>query len=136
MELSSWLIDKSALARLGHSADAAAWSERISRGLVSISTLTRLEIGYSAQSATDLKRLFDAVPVAALLVTYLSPTIEERALEVQLLLAERGHHRAPSIADLLIAATAEQNKCTLLHVDKDFELIADVTGQPVERLRV
>ena len=45
-------------------------------------------------------------------------------------------HRAPSVPDLLIAATAELAELTLLHVDKDFDLIADVTGQPIERLDV
>ena len=55
-------------------------------------------------------------------------------MEVQRLLAERGQHRAPSIPDLLIAATAELAGRTVLHVDKDFELIAELTGQAVERL--
>jgi predicted nucleic acid-binding protein len=36
----------------------------------------------------------------------------------------------------LIAATAELAQLTVLHLDKDFELIAEVTGQPVERLIV
>jgi predicted nucleic acid-binding protein len=54
---------------------------------------------------------------------------------VQLLLADRGKHRAPSIPDLIISATAELAGLTLLHLDKDFDLIADVTGQRVERLR-
>jgi predicted nucleic acid-binding protein len=67
-------------------------------------------------------------------VEYLTPTIEQHAEAVQLLLAERGQHRAPSVPDLLIAATAELAGLTVLHVDKDFELIADITGQPVERL--
>ena len=52
------------------------------------------------------------------------------------LLAERGQHRAPSIPDLLIAATGELAELTVLHLDKDFELIADLTGQPVERLAI
>ncbi len=69
-------------------------------------------------------------------VEYLTPKIEARALDVQLALANRGHHRAPSIPDLLIAATAEMSRLTVLHVDKDFELIADVTGQPMETLRL
>jgi len=47
-----WLIDKSALVRLADSADAAGWSSRIERGLVHISTVTRLEVGYSAGPAT------------------------------------------------------------------------------------
>ena len=67
-------------------------------------------------------------------IEYLTPPIEDRAMVVQDLLAVVGHHRAPSVPDLLLAATAELAKLTLLHVDKDFELIAGVTGQPVERL--
>ena len=68
-------------------------------------------------------------------VEYLTPAIEDRALEVQLLLADRGRHRAPSIPDLLIAATAELAGLTVLHLDKDFELIEELTGQHTERLR-
>lgn len=67
-------------------------------------------------------------------VEYFTPAIEDRAIAVQAILAERGQHRAPSIPDLLIAAVAELAQLTVLHVDKDFELIAEVTGQPVERL--
>ena len=36
--------------------------------------------------------------------------------------------------DLIIAATAELAGLTVLHLDKDFEVIADLTGQPVQRL--
>ncbi|MDQ1715424.1 MAG: hypothetical protein QOC60_1369 [Frankiaceae bacterium] len=67
-------------------------------------------------------------------VTYLTPAIEERAIEVQLLLADRGLHRGPSIPDLLVAATAELDGLTVLHVDKDFDAIAKITGQRVETL--
>jgi predicted nucleic acid-binding protein len=55
-------------------------------------------------------------------------------MAVQALLAYRGQHRAPSVPDLLLAAIGEFADLTVLYVDKDFELIADVTGQPVERL--
>lgn len=74
-------------------------------------------------------------PLATMPVEYLTPAAEDRAVEVQRLMAERGQHRAPSIPDLLIAAAAELNHQTVLHVDKDFDLIAELTGQPVERLR-
>jgi predicted nucleic acid-binding protein len=53
---------------------------------------------------------------------------------VQTLLADRGRHRAPSVPDLIVAATAELAGLTVLHLDKDFDLIAEVTGQPTERL--
>ena len=49
-------------------------------------------------------------------------------------LAGKGKHHAPSIRDLIIAATAELAGLTVLHVDKDFDLIADITSQSVERL--
>ena len=57
-------------------------------------------------------------------------------MSIQGTLADRGKHRAPSVSDLLVAATAELAGLTVLHVDKDFELIAQVTGQEMERLRV
>ncbi len=52
------------------------------------------------------------------------------------MLAARGRHRGPSVPDLIIAAVAEHARLTVLHVDRDFELIAEVTGQPVARLAV
>ena len=51
--MTTWLIDKSALARLAVSPDAAEWAARIERGLVRITTVTRLEVGYSARSGPD-----------------------------------------------------------------------------------
>ena len=51
------------------------------------------------------------------------------------MLAHRGQHRAASVPDLLIAAAAELARLTVLHADSDFELIAEITGQPEERLR-
>lgn len=135
MAVTDWLIDKSALVRLGASPDAAEWAGRIERGLVRITTMTRLEVGYSARTAADARSVFGTPPISMMPVEYLTPAIEDRALEVQLLLADRGRHRAPSIPDLLIAATAELAGLTVLHLDKDFELIAELTGQHTERLR-
>jgi hypothetical protein len=132
--VTTWLVDKSAIVRLAESKDVREWAGRIERGLVRISTVTRLEVGFSARSVDDLRAGYENAPLAFMPVEYVTPTIEERAVEVQIALAERGQHRAASIPDLLVAATAELAKLTVLHLDKDFELIADVTGQPVERL--
>ena len=132
--MTGWLIDKSAFVRLFRSPDATDWASAIERGLVRISTVTRLEIGYSAQSIEELRREIAVPPLASMPVEYLTPSIEDRAVEVQLALVDRGQHRAPSIPDLLIAATAERSGLSVLHLDKDFELIADFTGQPTERL--
>jgi predicted nucleic acid-binding protein len=134
--VTTWLIDKSAIARLHRASHAAEWASRIERGRVRISTVTRLEVGFSARSAPDHRSLLTEPPIASMPVQYLTPRIEDRAIELQSVLAERGQHRAPSVPDLLIAATAELADLTVLHVDKDFELIADVTGQRIERLDV
>ena len=131
-----WLIDKSALVRMIDSADVEEWSNRIERGLVHISNITRLEVGYSARTGTGARRDFRTSPLAAMPVEYLTPAIEDRALEVQLLLADIGKHRAPSIPDLLIAATAELVGLNVLHLDKDFDMISELTGQPTDRLAV
>jgi predicted nucleic acid-binding protein len=134
MAVTAWLIDKSALVRLAASPDAAEWASRIQRGLVRITTVTRLEVGYSARTGTELRTGLRRPPLASMPVEYLTPAVEDRALEVLSLLADRGRHRAPSIPDLIIAATAELAGLTVLHQDKDFDVIADVTGQSMERL--
>lgn len=36
--------------------------------------------------------------------------------------------------DIVVAATAELSGLTVLHLDKSFDLIVEVTGQPIERL--
>ena len=134
MGVTDWLIDASALARLGTIPAATTWAERIDRGRVRISTVTRLEVGYSARSGGDLRVAAHRPPLASMPVEYQTPAIEDRAVEVQMLLADRGHHRAPSVPDLIVAATAEVAGLTVLHWDKDFDLIAEITGQPTERL--
>src|SRR5215472_6857165 len=107
MAMTTWLIDKSALARLATSPDAAEWASRIQRGLVRITTVTRLEVGYSARSGPDMRAGLRQPPVSAMPVEYLTPAIEDRAVEVLTLLGDRGQHRAPSIPVLNNAATAE-----------------------------
>jgi hypothetical protein len=134
--VTDWLADKSALVRLGDSADAEEWANRIERGLVRITTVTRLEVGYSARTAAQARAAFASPPISAMPVEYLTPAIEDRALEVQRMLAGKGQHGAPSIPDLLIAATAELAGLTVLHLDKDFERIAKLTGQAHERLHL
>lgn len=136
MAPAGWLIDKSALVRLGRSVDLEAWADRVQRGLVRITTLTLLEVGYSARSADELRLALQGPPLPSMPVEYLTRATEDRAMAVLQLLAERGHHRAPSIADLVVAAAAELAALTVLHVDKDFDLIAAVTRQSVERLEV
>ncbi len=135
MAIKGWLIDKSALVRLAVSPDVELWSERINAGQVFLSSITRLEIGYSTKSAKDFFKTFNSLPLTRMPVEGLSPAIESRAFQVMESLAAKGQHRAPSIPDLLIAATAELSNLSVLHVDKDFEIIKKITQQPTEKLK-
>lgn len=134
--MTSWLIDTSAYMRMqaGQAAHTEQWNARIERGVVRLSAVTRLELGFSARSGEVGRRAFGAPPLSLMPLEYLTPAMEDRAFEAQMLLADRGRHRAPSIPDLLIAATAEKAGLTVLAVDKDLDLIADIIGQPVETL--
>lgn len=136
MAVTSWLVDKSAYVRMqaGQAANIAEWNSRIERGLMRLSTVTRLELGFSARSGEVGREAFGLPPLSLMPIEHLTPSMEDRAFEVQMLLADRGQHRAPSIPDLLIAATAEKAGLIVLAVDKDFDLIAEVTGQSVETL--
>jgi predicted nucleic acid-binding protein len=95
--------------------------------------MTALEICYSARNLADLdallagQRALEWLPV--------SEAVMDRALQVQrLLAAHRGNgHRRPN-PDLMIAAAAELHGAEVLHVDSDYEMIAEVTGQSMRRL--
>jgi predicted nucleic acid-binding protein len=96
--------------------------------------VTLLEVGYSARSAAEVRAGLCEPPIASMPVEYATPIAEDRAVEVLALLADRGHHRAPSVPDVLIAAVAEIAGLVVLHDDKHFELIAEITRQSVQRL--
>ena len=86
------------------------------------------ELGFSARSTADHDAIFERLDAFES-----APTTDgdhQRALELQSLLAQRGQHRTLSLVDALVAAVAETRKLTVLHYDSDFELVADLTGQP------
>ena len=99
-------------------------------GLVGLCSPVAFELGYAARSPQDYRALagrLSAFPPV--------PTTEadhRRALDVQAALAERSQHRALSLVDALVAATAEARDLVVLHYDSDFELLADITGQAQE----
>ena len=93
--MTDWLIDKSALVRLGASPDSAGWASRIECRLVRITTVTRLEVGYSARSGADLRAGLRQPPVSAMPVEYLTPAIEDRAVEVLTLACRPGTAPGP-----------------------------------------
>jgi len=126
-----YLVDTSVLTRLDvqEVENGFVWMTRA--GKLGVSILSELEIGYSARSAEDYRASRSRI-IDHLLPVGLPARAEPRAREVQAALVERGQHRAVSVPDLLIAATAEIERLTVLHYDADFDLIGSVTGQPTE----
>jgi predicted nucleic acid-binding protein len=125
-----FLIDTSALARLMRpGAGSFGWDQAAAAGLIAVCLITELEFFYSARSAQDreqgvqdVKSVFGWVPV--------HDRAFARAWEVQGELTSKGQHRSAGPQDLILAATAELHGLTLLHHDRDFDVIAGVTGQP------
>ena len=96
--LTEWLIDASALSRISTSPDGPEWVARVERGLVRITTVTCLEVGYSARTGSDLRTSARRSPMSWMPIEYQTPAIEDRAIEVQMLLGARGStERRPSL---------------------------------------
>jgi predicted nucleic acid-binding protein len=130
-----------------HLADTSAWTNRakepsvagwfdalVEDGSIATCAIVRLELLWSARDQDEFVELredlgyLDEVPI--------DPAVWERAIEVFGHLAQRGplHHRAVKIPDLLIAAAGERAQLEILHYDRDFDVIAEVTGQPVRAI--
>ena len=99
-------------------------------GLVARCTITDLEAGVSARSGPDWNRTRSArSPWPQAII---DQSVLDRALDVQGELAGLGLHRTVKIGDLIIAAAAERGGLVVLHYDRDFDRIADVTHQLME----
>ncbi|MEW2522713.1 PIN domain nuclease [Actinacidiphila alni] len=123
-----FLIDKSALARYPKPAVRAVIDPLHTAGLLAVCGAVELEVLHSARSKADAERIRDEMRGFDWI-----PTPDEawdRALEVQTRLIANGNWKALSVADLVIAATAERAGATVLHYDGDYDMIAAVTGQP------
>jgi predicted nucleic acid-binding protein len=128
-----YLIDTSGLFRILQDKNRQAWADQLTAGVIATCPVVELEFLYSARSRADrtekrrmLEAVFGWVPM--------SEGACERADEVQQTLTETGRHRSAGPVDLLIAATAERERLIVLCDDRDFEVVASVTGQPVRRV--
>jgi hypothetical protein len=125
-----YLIDTSGMFRILQAELRKAWSDQLAAGVIAICPIVELEFLYSARSLADRlekQRLtHDLFGWVAM-----HEGAYERAGEVQQLLTETGTHRSAGPIDLLIAATAERERLTVLCDDRDFETVAVVTGQPI-----
>jgi hypothetical protein len=58
----------------------------------------------------------------------------QRARELQDKLGDLSQHNGASVVDLLVAVTAARGRLTVLHDDRDYEVISRVAGVPVQRV--
>lgn len=123
-----------------HLADVTAWGQ-LDRTEVAVRLVSLLVGGATATCGiTDLELARSAVDDAEhLLITAerdmfprisIDDDVLVRALEVQRQLLPQ----QVSITALIVAAAAERSGLVVLHHDDDFERIARVTGQPLERV--
>jgi predicted nucleic acid-binding protein len=126
-----FLMDTSALARfMRPGAESFGWDQAAAAGLIAVCPITELEFFYGVRSLADreqgiedLRSVFGWVPV--------HDRAFARAWDVQCELTSQGQHRSAGPVDLIVAATAELHGLTLLHHDRDFDVIARITGQSV-----
>lgn len=133
MSAALFLIDTSGLFTILQREHRQEWSDHLAAGVIATCPVAELEFLYSARSLADrldkqrlLREVFAWVPMPA--------RAYDRAADLQQALTERGTHRSAGAVDLLIAATAEQERLSILTADKDFAAVAAVTGQPVRYL--
>jgi predicted nucleic acid-binding protein len=129
--VAGYLADTSALARLHHPVVAAVLAPLIESGVIATCGVIESELSWATRSSAE----FDQVRADRDAGYERLATHDEdwrRALEVQASLWRSGRMRAVGLPDLLIAAVAERERVTVLHYDGDYDLIAQVTGQPTQ----
>jgi predicted nucleic acid-binding protein len=124
----TFLADTSMVVRLRRGQDiSATYLDAVRAGLVGVCPVVEAELVRATASASDrdqlrslLATLFAWHPIPDGAWQFVARTQDD--------LVKGGHHKGPSVADLLIAATADAWGLTVLHVDANFEAIARVAG--------
>ncbi|MGF1425218.1 PIN domain nuclease [Kitasatospora sp. LaBMicrA B282] len=130
--MTGYLIDTSAMWRILRDQEIQAhWLRPLEAGLVRLCSVTKLEYLYSADGPAhrdemeeELTTLFAPVPM---------PKDAWRWAEnAQYKLTQKGQHRGPGPADLLLCATAVHHGLTILHDDNDIATVSRILPEVVE----
>ncbi len=115
------LADKSALER--------ATPKTLELGELCVCAVVRLEMLYSARNARDYADIEEGL--AAFRDLRMNADTIMTAVSAHRKLGQKGHHRLP-IPDLLVAACAQQHQAAVLHVDRHYDVLAQVLAfEPV-----
>ena len=125
------LADTSALARLRHPQVQAVLGPLIEAGLVATCGVIEFELGWATRSAAQWDQVRADRDAG---YEWLATHDEDwrRALDVQGALWRAGQMRAVGWPDLLVAAVAERERVTVVHYNGAYDLIAKITGQPMQ----
>jgi predicted nucleic acid-binding protein len=129
----AYLVDNSAWVRFADPRVPAAVKECLADAVEDLRlwacAVLQLEAGFSATDAASHADLADRL--RRLPHADIGETTLQRAVDLQAQLVLRGHHRLPP-ADLIVVATAEEHGLTVLHYDKDFDLVEQLTDCAAE----
>ena len=127
----SHLLDASAFHRSHRPAVQLVLEPLVLNGAVARCGVLELELLFGARNQADFFRTRRNLTASLPLVATEQRDFD-RAADVLELLARRGQHRAVKLPDLILAAIAERAALTVLHYDQDYDVIANLTGQPVQ----
>jgi predicted nucleic acid-binding protein len=109
-----------------------ALQEKLDRGTVATCSIIDAELVVSARSPRDA----DDLTAERRALRWLSTPddVWDTVLATQRALVDTSRHRTVKLPDLIIAAVAQRHGATVLHYDADYDVIAEITGQPIRWL--
>jgi predicted nucleic acid-binding protein len=126
-------------------ADTSAWTNRhrddtarvdfdrrVMRGEIATCPPVLMELLWSSRGSAAFEKTVSRM--SALPQLEADRPAWDRAVAVWRELVQRGRHRQARQPDLLVAAVAELAGLPVCHYDRHFEVIAEVTGQPMRAI--
>jgi predicted nucleic acid-binding protein len=129
----TYLADTSMIVRLRRDREIRPeWVRAIRAGLVAVCPAVEAELTRNLAGHRDRDVLHEYLTT---LFTWrpMPDGVWQDMAQIQADLLAASQHRGPSVVDLLVAATAQAWRLTVLHVDADFDTISRVTGLPAQR---
>ena len=117
-----YLVDTSALVRLIRKQTDPGWANQVERGFLAVCEPALAE----TLQVADGKKYYElqSFIVDRYLPVVIPDGIWDQVAAIRMEMARHSAHHGPSVADLVIAATAIRLQLTVLHQDRDFETMA------------
>jgi predicted nucleic acid-binding protein len=128
-----FLADTSAISRLQQAKVHARWHRAVAQGVVGFSDPVELEVLRWVEGGERRRAMQETLRTSYPWI----PTPDDIWADAKALqdrLGDRGLHNGASPVDLIVAITAERQRLTVLHDDRDFDVISGITGVRVQRI--